>query len=223
MCSILYQLEVCTHEQPALEGGTHEPTPTKVLNVMCLLGIVWFSTTVQWWWCDAMHHAIAPCVMVLHDTRSTFLPKVVQMCWNSTKWWFFAKIVVGMTSLPIVGVSDITSLSCSPTIWHPRLLEWLACCLLGRRYRQKAISIPTQNREITPTSLNVRLLGNNNKQGSLALCFACISIPTQNREVTPTSPKVRLLGYNNKQGSLALHFACISIPTQNREVNPTSE
>ncbi len=48
--------------------------------------------------------------------RSTFLPKVVQMCWNSTKWWFFAKIVVGMTSFPIVGVSDFTSLSCSPTI-----------------------------------------------------------------------------------------------------------
>ncbi len=29
----LDQLEVGTHEQPALEGGTHEPTPTKVLNV----------------------------------------------------------------------------------------------------------------------------------------------------------------------------------------------
>ena len=29
-----HQLEVGTHEQPALEGGTHEPTPTKVLNVM---------------------------------------------------------------------------------------------------------------------------------------------------------------------------------------------
>ncbi len=26
----IHQLEVGTHEQPALEGGTHEPTPTKV-------------------------------------------------------------------------------------------------------------------------------------------------------------------------------------------------
>ena len=29
-----YQLEVGTHEQHSLEGGTHEPTPPKVLNVI---------------------------------------------------------------------------------------------------------------------------------------------------------------------------------------------
>ena len=54
--------------------------------------------------------------MKAKKARSTFLPKVVEMCWNSTKWWFFGKIVVGMTSFLIVGVSDFTSLSCRPTI-----------------------------------------------------------------------------------------------------------
>ena len=37
-CNFFYKLEVGTEEQHLLEGGTHEPTPTKVLNVMCLLG-----------------------------------------------------------------------------------------------------------------------------------------------------------------------------------------
>ena len=58
--------------------------------------------------------------------RSTFLPKVVLMCWNSTKWWFFAKIVVGMTSFPTVGVSDFRQGSPIPTrkleiCWSPTI------------------------------------------------------------------------------------------------------
>ncbi len=57
--------------------------------------------------------------------RSTFLSKVVKMSWSSTKWWFLGKIVVGMTSFPVVRVSDFPSQSCSPTIWHRRMLEWL--------------------------------------------------------------------------------------------------
>ena len=35
----IHQLEVGTHGPHSLEPGPHEPTPTKVLNVMCLLGI----------------------------------------------------------------------------------------------------------------------------------------------------------------------------------------
>ena len=43
-------------------------------------------------------------VKIANYNRSPFLPKVVEMCWNSTKWWgFFAEIVVWVTSHPIVG------------------------------------------------------------------------------------------------------------------------
>ncbi len=46
------------HKQ--LEPGTHEPTPTKVLNVMCLLGIhgSWYG----------MH--ISPCLLYIHYVKN---------------------------------------------------------------------------------------------------------------------------------------------------------